>query len=80
MATTTKWVPVLELKIEGDDRPAANALYAKIVEALNDVGVIIDHKDESAWSEIQATGEQHRASDVLDEINPVVLISCVVQS
>lgn len=79
---TTRWVPVLELKIEGDDAPAAHALYAKIVAALDDVGVIVEHKDAAAWQVLAQEGrtDPMDADDLLDQISPVVQISCTVQS
>ena len=77
-----KWVPVLELKIEGDDAAAAHALYAKIVDALDSVGVIVEHKDEAAWQALRDVGstDPMDADDLLEEISPVVQVSCKVQS
>ena len=76
---TAKWVPVIELQISGDDSPAMNALYVQIANALEEAGVFVEHSKQEVWDQIHASGEQHRALDMLDEISPVVRISSVVQ-
>ncbi|AQT28509.1 hypothetical protein YOLOSWAG_22 [Erwinia phage vB_EamM_Yoloswag] len=72
---TTKWVPVIDIKISGDEGPAMNALYVQIHQALEDAGVFVEHAKPELWEEIQATGEQHLALGVLDEISPHVILS-----
>ena len=77
---TTKWVPVLDLKIESDDAEAAHAVYVKIVAALDEAGVLVEHVDQAYWEKQGQAGatEVMDADDNLNEINPVVRIALTV--
>lgn len=77
--TTTKWVPIVEIKISGDVGSGKSALYATIAQALEDAGVFVEHAKPDDWTMLQNSGEVAGAQDTLDEISPHVILSEIVE-